>query len=242
MYDNYKPILYTMDLGTILVSIIVAVVIVGGAYWYFSTIANTPTKYTTIQMNAADGRTSFKSDKALPRSLDQKEGLTFSYTCWVKIDNFVYRYGQPKVVFTKGSEDLKTMCPALLVDANTNSFLVKLDTFGGTETIPISNIPAQKWLHVAIAVDQDSVDIYINGNLYIHHTLSQVPKQNNSTVSMGVGGGFDGKVADLQYYSYFLTPDAVKASMASPPTPDPKEVAQVLPPYFDMSWWTSRRS
>ena len=229
-----------MGVGTTLLSIIISLAVLVGVYWYFNTYGSTPTSYLTIQANAADGRTTFKSDKALPRSYDQKEGLAFSYTCWVNINNFTYRYGQPKVVFTKGSEDMKTMCPALLVDANTNSLLVKLDTYGATETIPISNIPAQKWLHVAIAVDQDSVNVYINGNIYIHHTLVQIPKQNNSTVVVGPSGGFDGKVADLQYYRYLLTPDQVKASMANSPSPDPKDT-NVLPPYFDMSWWTSRR-
>lgn len=224
-----------------IVSIGVALAIVVAAYYYFSSTASMPS-YVTIHSSMEDGRKSFRSKKALPRSLDQKEGLTFSYTCWIRIDDFSYRYGEPKVVFTKGSEDLKTMCPALLVDANTNSLLVKLDTFGGTETIPVSNIPAKKWIHVAIAVDQDSVDVYINGNLYIHHSLTQVPKQNSSTVSTGVSGGFDGKIADLQYYSYFLTPDGVKTSMANTPHADPNDIGGPLPPYFDMTWWTGRRS
>ena len=224
-----------------IVSIGVALAIVVAAYYYFSSTASMPS-YVTIHSSMEDGRKSFRSKKALPRSLDQKEGLTFSYTCWIRIDDFSYRYGEPKVVFTKGSEDLKTMCPALLVDANTNSLLVKLDTFGGTETIPVSNIPAKKWIHVAIAVDQDSVDVYINGNLYIHHSLTQVPKQNSSTVSTGVSGGFDGKIADLQYYSYFLTPDGVKTAMANTPHADPNDIGGPLPPYFDMTWWTGRRS
>jgi hypothetical protein len=223
-----------------LISIAVAIAVVVGAYFFFSSGAITPTTYTSIQDGAEDGRKSFRSNKALPRSKDQSQGLTFSYTCWVRIDDFAYRYGQPKVIFTKGSEDLKTMCPALMVDANTNSLLVKLDTFGDTETIPIANIPAKKWLHVAIAVDQDAANVYINGNLYIRHSLSQMPKQNNSTVSTGVGGGFDGKLASLQYYSYLMGPEEVKASMSNAPPPD--QTAEILPPYFDMSWWTSRRS
>jgi len=230
-----------MDTVSILVSVLVAGLVIYLAYLYFSNTSNV-TSYTTIQANSEDGRKSFRSKKNLPRSLDQKEGMTFSYTCWVRIDDFAYRYGQPKVIFNKGSDDMKTMCPALLVDSNTNSLLVNLDTFGVRESIPISNIPAKKWIHVAIAVDQDSVDIYINGNLYIHHSLAQMPKQNNSTVTISPGGGFEGKVADLQYYSYFLNPDAVKASMAKQPSPDPKEMADVLPPYFDMSWWTTRRN
>jgi hypothetical protein len=223
---------------SLLVSIVVALLVVGGAYWYFSS-QGVFSNATVIQASTEDGRKQYTSNKAIPRSLDQNEGLTFSYTCWVRIDDFAYRYGQPKVVFTKGSPDLKTMCPALLVDGNTNSLLVKLDTFGGTETIPIGNIPAKKWIHVAIAVDQDSVDVYINGNLYIHHSITQIPKQNNSTVSTGIAGGFDGKVSNLQYYGYLLNPDSVRSSMASPP--EGEKGVDILPPYFDISWWTGRR-
>jgi hypothetical protein len=230
-----------MDTITILVSICVAGLLIYLAYLYFSSNSNA-TESTIIQSTAEDGRKSFRSKQSLPRSLDQKQGMTFSYTCWIRIDDFAYRYGQPKVIFNKGSDDMKTMCPALLVDSNTTSLLVKLDTFGATESIPIANIPAKKWIHVAIAIDQDAVDIYINGNLYQHTSLTQMPKQNNSTVTVSPGGGFEGKIADLQYYDYFLNPDAIKASMANAPTPDPKEVADVLPPYFDMSWWTTRRN
>jgi len=226
-----------MDLPTTLVSILVAVAVVAVAYWYFSREGLLSTA-TVIQSSTEDGRKAYTSNKALPRSKDQSEGMTFSYTCWVKIDDFSYRYGQPRVIFTKGSPDLKTMCPALLVDGNTNSLLVKVDTFGGTETIPINNIPAKKWIHVAIAADQEAINVYINGNLYIHHSISQMPKQNNSTVSTGVAGGFDGKLANLEYYGYLLTPDAVRSSMANPPS---GEQAEVLPPYFDISWWTGRR-
>jgi len=227
--------------SSVFVSIAVALLVVAAAYWYFSSTASMPS-YTTIHSTTEDGRHSFRSKKALPRSLDQKEGLAFSYTCWIMVNDFAYRYGEPKVIFTKGSEDLKTMCPALLLDANTNSLLVKVDTFGGTETIPIPNIPAKKWLHVAIAVDQESIDVYINGNLYIHHSIIHVPKQNNSTVSTGVGGGFDGKISGLQYYSYFLTPAGVKTAMSTGPQPNPTDVSGPMPPYFDMSWWTGRRS
>jgi hypothetical protein len=225
---------------SIAISMVVALVVVAVVYWFLS--QNTPASSLTIQSTIEDGKKTFTSKKDLPRSFDQKEGIAFSYTCWVKIDDFAYRYGQPKVIFTKGSTDLKTMCPALLVDSNTNSLLVKLDTFGGTETIPISNIPAKKWLHIALAIDQDSVNIYVNGTLYLHHSLMQVPKQNASTVSTGIGGGFDGKISNLEYYSYLLSPENVQAAMASTPQPDPSEKGVgILPPYFDMSWWTGRR-
>lgn len=227
-------------MDTIAISAVVAVVVVIGAYYYFSSVPSGQS--TTIHGPMQDGRTTFKSRTALPVSQNQKEGMTFSYTAWIKIDDFAYRYGQQKVIFTKGPEDLSSMCPALLIDGTTNSLLLKMDTFGGTEVIPISNIPAKKWIHFALAVDQDSVDIYINGTLYLHRTLTQLPKQNQSVVTTGVAGGFAGKIANLQYYPYFLTPDTVKTAMASTPQPAPEDQGVgIMPPYFDISWWTSHK-
>ena len=225
-----------------MISVVVAVAVAAAAFFYFRYKGETVGSSTTIKGTIEDGRRTFKSSVALPRSLNQEEGAVFSYTCWIKIDDFAYRYGQQKVIFTKGPEDLSQMCPALLLDANTNSLLVKIDTFGATETIPISNIPAKKWLHFGLAVDQDSVDVYINGTLYTHHTLMQLPKQNSYTVTTGVAGGFDGKISNLEYYSYFMTPGDIQRAMKSTPQPDPADaVGGPLPPYFDISWWSGRK-
>jgi hypothetical protein len=226
-----------MDLIT---SIVVAVVVIVVAFFYFKSQSNSPN--ITIQSSITDGKKQVNSNVALPNSVTQKEGMAFSYACWMKIDDFSYRYGKQKVVFTKGPENLSSMCPALFVDANTNSLLVKLDTFGGVETIPIGNIPAKKWMHVVLAVDQESIDIYINGKLYEHHTLSNIPKQNSDTVHTSVDGGFDGSIASLEYFNYLLKPADVSALAAKAPVPDMTHKGiGTLPPYFDVSWWTRHK-
>lgn len=227
-------------MDAVAISFVVAVVVVAAAYFYFSRTASSPVSSVSIQDVIADGKRAFDSSVVLPRSSNQKEGLTFSYTSWIRIDDFAYKYGQPKVIFTKGSADLTSMCPALFVDGNTNTLLVKIDTFGSTEVIPIPNIPAKKWLHFGLTVSQDSVDVYINGILHTHHTLAQLPKQNSGVVHTGLNGGFEGKIANLQYYSYLMTPSQIAATMGTAPQPDPNESSPTLPPYFDISWWTGR--
>lgn len=221
----------------VVVSLGVAIVVIGIVYFYLKSESGYVKNTIDIKHGTEDGRTEFSSKQALPKSFNQPEGITFSYTCWVRIDNFAYRYGQQRLIFTKGPTDLSTMSPALLIDANTNSLLVKLSTFGNTEVVPIPNIPAKKWIHVAIAVDQDAMEVYINGTLRTHHTLTQLPRQNTDTVHTGVQGGFDGKIALLQYYSHFLTPSDVATSMQAVPKEQKEE--NVLPPYFDISWWTT---
>ena len=227
---------------TIIISVIVAVIVVILAYFYFKKkggVISPVTGPQVLQNTATDGKKQTDTRVSLPESYNQPEGMAMSYTAWIKIDDFAYRYGEKKVIFTKGPSDLSSMCPALMIDSTTNSLLVKLDTFGGQEIIPISNVPAKKWLHIAIAINQEAVDIYVNGTLYTHHTLIQLPKQNNSTVQLGVNGGFDGKIASLQYFNYFLTPSDVSSIMSTKPQIDVNDLGGPLPPYFDESWWTS---
>lgn len=223
-----------------LIFILVAVAIVVAAYFLLKDKDQTVSaSYTTIvDSTVIDGKKQFDSNIDLPRSLNDKDGIEFSFTCWVKIDDFSYRYGEPKVIFTKGSPDMSAMCPALLIDGHMNSLLVKLDTFGGTVVVPISNIPAKKWIHVAICVNQQALDIYINGVYYERHTLTQLPKQNPGTVHTGVNGGFEGKIASVMYYPSFLSFLDVRASMANAPKADPNDIGGPLPPYFAQSWWT----
>lgn len=226
-----------MDWRLILLALIVAACTVWVVVWYVTQPAGS-SSVVSITSTIKDGKTQFDSPANLPRSFNQDPGAAFSYACWVKLNNFTYRYGEPKCIFNKGPADLSSMCPALFLDATTNAFIVKLDTYGGTEVVPVSNIPAQKWVHVAIAVAQDSMDIYINGTLYLHNSLVQLPKQNSDTVRTGIAGGFDGQIAALQYYPYLLDPSSVKSIMASTPQADPNSVG-TLPPYFDTSFWVN---
>ena len=227
-----------MDLVTTFVFVLVALAVIGVAYYL---IKRNTAAGTVVVNPPTNGTTEVNSNVALPRSVNQEKGLELAVATWVKVDNFAYRYGQPKVVFVKGSTDLSSMCPALLIDPETNSFLVKLDTFAGTEIVPIGNIPAKKWVHVAISVGQHAMDIYVNGKLYLHHTLINLPKQNDGTLHSGVGGGFEGQISSLQYFPYLLTPDQVSTLVSQAPKQAPTSQTDPVPPYFDSSFWTSHK-
>lgn len=229
-----------MDIKVIGLGILVTLVVLFVFYKYGKSMSLSSTS-NSIVGSAIDGKTEFDSTVYIPTSINQTEGLTFSYAAWIYVNDFSYRYGQEKVVFIKGPNDLSSMCPGVFFDGNTNSLLVKVDTFGVREVVVIPNLSAKKWFHLAIAIDQDSIDVYINGILHTHHSIAQLPRQNPSTVHVGVGGGFDGKISSLNYYNYFLTPSDVTSIMGSPPEPDPNDVSAPQPPYFDVTWWTGRR-
>lgn len=220
-------------MDTIAIAVITTVIVVGVVYWYLKTKESNAGS-TAIVGPSVDATKVITSSGTILPSLNQKEGITFSYTAWLTFEDFTYNMGKQKVIFTKGPEDLSSMCPGVFLDSNTNTILVKIDTFGSQEVIPVPNIPAKKWLHFGLVVDQDSVDVYINGILHTHHTLSQLPRQNPGPVHIGLNGGFKGSVADLNYYAYFLTPEQMKGTMKTPPQKNVEEPA--APPYSGIVW------
>jgi hypothetical protein len=196
------------------------------------------TPITTIQ----DGRKELTYTNSLPKSFNQPDGLAFSYAGWIRVDDYTYNYGIQKVVFSKGQNDGTHACPALLIDGNTNALLVKVDTYGQEEIISVQNVPAKKWVHFAIVIDQDSVDVYINGTLASYRSLTQLPRQNSSSLYVSPKGGFDGKIGLLEYYNYALKPADVSGLLSTAPEPDPTEKGiGPTPPYLDATWWTGRR-
>jgi len=218
---------------------IVSVAVIYLVYLYL-TGTNLNAKEQDVISGTISGRQPYDSSLGLNESYDQKEGIAFSYTCWIRVDDYTYRYGKKKVVFVKGATDLSAMCPGVFLDSNTNDMLIELDTFGSRETISIPNLPAKKWFHLALVVTQESVDVYVNGTLKLHHTLTQMPRQNPGTVHVGIEGGFDGKISGLKYYNYAITASDLTTAISQTPKPSEDDVV-VLPPYFDLTWWIGRK-
>ena len=166
-------------------------------------------------------------------TMQEQQKTEVSYTGWIIIDDF-NPYGKEKVIFVKGSEDTTLACPALVIDAHTNSLLVKVDTFGNQEIIPISNIPTKKWLHFAIVLNEHYLKVYINGIEHTSKYLTMLPKSNTAQVLVSPKGGFSGRITKFNTYSKSLEYDEItKLSKDVPSTGD------VVPPYFDISWLKS---
>lgn len=168
---------------------------------------------------------------ALPRSFNQPEGLTYSYTAWILIKDFTTGYGQRRRIFSKNDS------PGVYLDSTSNSLIVSVDTFGTNETILIPNVPAMKWIFFALVVNQHAVDIYINGILRKHHTLSQLPKLNDA--ALAIGGNWNGVLARLTYFARSLNFVEIKEMMKGP-LPNDLDRKAAGPNYFDISWYIGR--
>jgi hypothetical protein len=216
------------------VALVVAIVIVGYIIYrlvYGNKPSYGPPDATVLVSGSMAGTTTQVSGGDMPRSYNQKQGIAFTYACWILVNDYTVNYGTRRAIFTKDD------CPGVYLDTTSNGIVIAVDTYGAKETILIDNMPAAKWIHLALVVDQDALDVYIDGVLKQHHSLAQLPKQNTSPVKMG--SSWDGVLAQLYYYPRCLTAVDIQTLAATVPTDDLKK-KPAGPPYFDMTWYTGR--
>ena len=199
----------------------------------------TPTTVTIVGP-ISDARNPSTFKESVPLSLNEKEGMVFSYSGWILIEDWMYRQGNLRCIFNKGSSDFSSQCPGLYLDATSNTMLLKIDTYGDTESIQIPNLPARKWIHFAVIVDQSAVSTYIDGILRVHHSLKKLPRQNKGSVFVAAQGGWAGQVGTLTYHRYALDQGEVSRLMAIAPYEDSTKSKIPLPPYFDTTWYLGR--
>jgi hypothetical protein len=181
---------------------------------------------------------------------DNKDGIEFTWSVWVNLTD-IGKTSQYQHIFHKGEQNIDTdtglnfpnNAPGLYISPNTNELVVIMNTFNViNEEIKIPNFPMNKWVHVVIRVmNNNALDIYINGALAKRHILSSVPKQNYGNVYVASNGGFTGNLSNLRYFKYAIQPGELLALTDAGPnlTIHSKSVALAsVPPYLSMQWYT----
>jgi hypothetical protein len=69
----------------------------------------------------------------------------------------------------------------------------------------IVNVPIGKWFHIAMRMENNILDVYINGTISKRIKYDNVPKQNYSNVYVFPNSGISGQLSNLQYFSRALS-------------------------------------
>ena len=164
------------------------------------------------------GQTSQKVEPSDLASSNTGNSANFTYSIWFYIDDWNYRYGEPKVIFgrmTTGAAE-KEPCPSVVLGPLENNILVSLAVYPGIDTVPedgqppanvivhkcpIANIPIQRWVNLLISAYGRTLDLYIDGKLVRTCVLPGVAKIDpNAPVYITPNGGFSGWTARFQYW------------------------------------------
>lgn len=213
-------------------SIVITVVIIVLIFMLLKYIFTDPYTLQNIQ----DGRTtSTISASSLATNGSNVPSSNFAYSVWFYINDWNYRYGEPKVIFGRmgaksGSNEGSVPgisgldpCPAVVLGAVENNISVSLGCYPGADQEPttpggntivhtctVANVPIQKWVNLVVSVYGRTMDLYIDGKLVRTCLLPGVASiNNNANIYVTPAGGFNGWTSNLQYYPNSLNPQEV---------------------------------
>jgi hypothetical protein len=146
------------------------------------------------------------------RSNNANDGIEFTWSVWINIDDLQYMNNQYRCIFYKGNNNIMSNglnfpnnAPGLFITPYTNSLVVIMNTYDViNEEILIPDIPLNKWVNVIIRCQNTTLDVYINGTITRSIRLLGVPKQNYGDVYVAMNGGFSGNLSNLWYFNYAL--------------------------------------
>jgi len=209
-------------LGILIIIVVIVIIIMFLRYLFVS-------PYTLQELRSGKDAATI-SASSLAKNGDVPSS-NFAYSIWFYINDWNYRYGEPKVIFGRmgaasadGTGSIPGVsgtnpCPAVVLDAVENNLAVSLACYPDSatsgsnsvmHTCMVSNVPIQKWVNLVVSVYGRSMDIYIDGKLVRTCLLPGTANINNtSDVYVTPKGGFEGWTARFQYYPNSLNPQEV---------------------------------
>ena len=193
------------------------------------------------------------SNDSIPikRSSNEQDGIEFTWSTWIFIDDLTYKQGQYKHIFHKGNDNINLStepkglnfpnnAPGLYIGPNSNTILLILNTFTNiSEEIEIDNIPIKKWVNIIIRCNGSVIDVFINGTLSRRHILNGVVKQNYGDVFVSMNGGFDGYTSSLRYFDKAISTSNIQSIINDGPNLKIKtdDLKTSKPPYLSLRWY-----
>lgn len=139
-------------------------------------------------------------------SLPPGSSVNYSYSIWIYIDDWNYRYGQEKVIFLRGTLDAVFM-PALTLAPTDNTLQITVSTDDVPFECSVPNIPIQKWTNLIVSLNNKSLDTYVNGKLVKTSVLPSLPKVDpNASLYLTPLNGFSGYTSRFNYWSDAINP------------------------------------
>ena len=148
----------------------------------------------------------------LPKS--DVPNMNCTYSIWMYVGDWNYRYGEKKVIFGR-SDEFKNQGPLVSFAATQNNIDIEVDVYPNTNedsnvthTCTVTNVPLQKWVNVMLSVYNKTLDVYIDGKLSRSCLLPGVPRLSRSEdIIVTPDGGFTGNTAGFQFWDEESTPE-----------------------------------
>jgi len=205
-----------------------------------------------------------KGNKYVSLSNNERSGIEFSYTFYLNVSANAFRQEKGLChIFHKGySSQFPLLAPGVYMRSDTNTMRIYMNSYKSWNNyVEIENIPIGKWVHVAIVVTDNALEVFINGNLskklsfdgftpYQNYqdvqcfsqrriTLRQSTVPSIDTDGFDVFGAMKGQLSRLNYFSYALSYAEIQNILNEGPSSkmDSALATGNIPPYLDDTWW-----
>ena len=194
---------------SVIFSAVIVIIIIYLIIWYFSSDSK------TLASMQNGNQTKLISNS----SLSSRNGSSnnYTYSIWFYVNDWNYRYGEEKVLFSRSSTDSngnEEYYPKVSFNAMSNDISIQLSLYPTsssssvvTHTCTVRNFPLQKWVNLTISLYGRSLDVYLDGKLVRTCVLPGVAKINpDANVFLTPNGGFAGFTSKFEYYNTASNP------------------------------------
>jgi len=203
----------------LIIAIVILVILVTIWQWYFS--GSSSTSIITGPIVAENVPV-----KDLGAAASNIGNSLYSYSVWIYVKDWSYRIGEPKVLFSR-KDGNGYVGPELVLGSSENTITALVHSYQGnaTPTSPgqttltqcqVTQVPIQTWVNIIVVLNQQALDIYVDGKLTRTCVLPGVAAMGGTSQAPGLWvcppltnggqGGFDGYLANFRAFPYPLNP------------------------------------
>ena len=192
-----------MEVIQIILIVVLVILLIYVIMWFFSK--------TTQLTKMSDGNI---QQVILANTLPtNKNTNNYTYSTWFYVNDWNYRFGEPKVILGRLDPD-NNPSPSITLGAMENNVNVAVACYPtGKSSAPIihqcnvSNIPLQKWVNLIISLYGRTLDLYLDGKLVRTCVMPGVPRISpEANILVTPAGGFNGWTTNFQYWANASNP------------------------------------
>jgi hypothetical protein len=195
----------------LILAIVILVIIYTLYQWYFSGKAD-----TTLFTGPFPAELAYTKVGTLTNQISNILTSQYSYSIWVYIKDWSYKNGENKIIFSRKDGNGKAG-PEVFLGPTDNTLTVSVDYTGGRTDCQVTQVPIQAWVNIIVVLNNQALDIYIDGKLTRTCVLGGVPSMAIGASawvcppnSGGPGAtgqpGYDGSVSSFRAFPYPLNP------------------------------------
>ena len=195
----------------LILAIVILVIVYTLYQWYFSGKAD-----TTLFTGPLTAETIVRIPASRTSNILTSQ---YSYSVWIYIKDWSYKNGSRKIIFSrKDGNNPARSGPEVSLGPTDNTLTVSVDYTGGRTDCQVTQVPIQAWVNIIVVLNNQALDVYIDGKLTRTCVLGGVPNiapgaqvwvcPNNGGTSGGGDSqdGFDGWVSSFRAFPYPLNP------------------------------------